>query len=219
MPLLGREPLVLTTIDFLPGGRVAVTISPARDRWPGHEASDRLVIPLGIAALALQRAPEATIGAVHGRLRSAATGIARADPPAEAGAFFTAISGFQGATGSTGGDPSVAVRLLRSSLGPIPSIGRARHGSVLLANAAVAALGTCASGAGPAVRLSSALAIEGLLGWYREADPHLQPPQQAVAYCLRHAVARLDERKREPPEALLTAVHEHRKISPMAGGA
>jgi hypothetical protein len=69
------------------------------------------------------------------------------------------------------------------------------------------------------MRLSVALALEGLLGWYREADPHLQPPQQALAYAVRYAAARLREAGRAVPPGLGSAVAAHRKISPMAGGA
>ena len=66
------------------------------------------------------------------------------------------------------------------------------------------------------VRLAAALTLEGVLGWYREADPHLRPPQQAVAYSLRYAVSRLEEAARPVPTDLERAVGEHRRINPMS---
>jgi len=100
MPLLRRSPLIRTTVDLYPGGRVAVAVEPAPSRWPEREGVDRLVVPR-----------------------------------------------------------------------------------------------------------------------YRVADPNLQPPQQAIAYALRHSAARLSEEGRALPAELSTAIKEHRKIAPMAGGA
>lgn len=87
-----------------------------------------------------------------------------------------------------------------------------------LADAAAASLAVALAPSGFA-SLSAALSLKGLLGWYRAADPHLQPAQQAVAYALRHAVARLNEEGYPTPVELNTAVDEDREISPMAGGS
>ena len=110
------------------------------------------------------------------------------------------------------------VHLVRSAVGPVPKPARRAPGSVALAAAGTVVLGCCLAPMGRDVRLSAALALEGLLGWYQAADPHLQPPQQAIAYALRHAGARLEEEGRPRPAALSAAIEEHRKIAPMAGG-
>ena len=117
------------------------------------------------------------------------------------------------------GATRIVARLVRSALGPVPTLGRASPPPSAIANAASAALAVSLAPATVDVRLAAALALEGLLGWYQIADPHLQPPQQAVAYALRHAVARLAEEGRAAPDALESAVRRQRKITPMAGGA
>ena len=218
-PFLRRTPLVTTTIDLYGRDHASVAFEPAPGRWPGHESTDRLVVPLGIAALALARADESAMGPVQGRLHHAAGAIC--DPALATqvpSGLSLAVSGR--AMGAPEGADTlrIAARLVKSGLGPIPSIGLSSYGSVSLADAAAAVLAMALVPAGMDVRLSAALSLEGLLGWYRIADPHLQAPQQAVAYALRHAVARLTEEGHPVPAELRTAVDEHRKISPMAGG-
>lgn len=217
MALLRRTPLVQALIDVDASGNVAVTFAPAPGRWPDREAVDRLVPPAGIAALALSRASEAAFEHVHGQVRRAATAVATvaSDDPAER---VHETAGLRLVDRVDAPDPRIAVQLIRSRLGPVPTVGRAGHASTLLAAAAAAAVGVCTAAAPSDLRLASALVLEGLVGWYRAADPHLQPPQQAVAFALRHADARLAERGRPSPDALAAAVDEQRKVEPMAGG-
>lgn len=221
MSLLRRGPLVTATVDVYDRRGAAVTIVPGPKRWPEHEASDRLVVPLGIAALALARAQDAVMGSVQDRLRHAATAIVDAALVGESlSTFFAATSGLEFVEArDERGSPHIEARLVRSAVGPIPTVGRTAHPSPTLALAGAAALAVCLVRVPPATRLAAALSIEGLLGWYKVADPHLQPPQQAVAYSLRHAVARLSEEGRLVPDALSAAVKANRKITPMAGGA
>jgi hypothetical protein len=215
--LLRRTPLVQTLIDVDASGNVAVTFAPAPGRWPDREAVDRLVLPAGIAAIALSRASEAAFDIVHGQVRRAATAVATiaTDDPAER---VREATGLRLVPSIDVPDPRITVQLVRSRLGPVPTVGRAGHASTLLAAAAGAAAGVCTAAAPAGLRLAAALLLEGLLGWYRAADPHLQPPQQAVAFALRHADARLAERGHPSPDALAAAVVEQRKIEPMAGG-
>lgn len=220
MPFLRRAPLVTTTIDLYEGSRAAVVITPDRKRWPELEETDRLVVPLGLAALALARAPDIAIEAVRDRLRHAADAIADPSLVGElASTLCIAVAGLELAEPDSPGATRISAQLIRSAVGPIPTIGRASHGSRTLASAGAAALAVSLTPVGLDVRLAAALSLEGLLGWYAIADPQLQPPQQAIAYALRHAAARLTEAGRTAPGALAVAVHEHRKISPMAGGA
>lgn len=219
-PLLRRTPLMTTTVEFHEPDRASVSVVPAPGRWPEDEGTDRLVVPLGIAALALARTQAAVMASIGDRLRDAAGAIAdpalAAEPPAS---LFIAVSGLQRTESDGRGTLRVVAQLIRSTLGPVPTTGRVNPGSQVLADAAVVTLATTLAPTGLDVRLAAALSIEGLIGWYRVADPHLQPPQQAIAYALRHAVARLTEEGRPIPAELATAVRQHRKISPMAGGA
>ena len=171
MPFLRRAPLVRTEIDLYEGSRAAVTITPGAMRWPEHEGADRLVVPLGLAALALARASDSVIEAVRDRLRHAAGAIA--DPVLSgerASTLLVAVSGLEPAEPDGPGGVRVSAQLVRSAVGPIPTIGRASHGSTTLASAAAATLAVSLAPVGLELRLA-------------------------------------------------TAVHEHRKISPMAGGA
>jgi hypothetical protein len=118
------------------------------------------------------------------------------------------------------GQPRIELQVVQSAVGPVSTVGRASPASLALAVAGgvVLAVSLAEDEAGE-LRLSVALALEGLLGWYREADPHLQPPQQALAYAFRYAASRLEEVGRTVPPGLRRAVAAHRQISPMAGGA
>jgi hypothetical protein len=222
MPFLRRSPLAALTVDLLPGNRVAVSIAPGPARTQADAGADRLMLPLGLAALALARASEDQAGSVRAQLRHAAGAVA--DPQLageEPATLCIAVSGLQleEPGGGGGGGTRMTVQLVRSALGPVPTLGRATPPAPLVANAATAALAVALAPACTDVRLAAALAVEGLMGWYAIADPHLQPPQQAIAYALRHAVARLEEENRTPPPALADAVRMQRAISPMAGGA
>jgi hypothetical protein len=222
LALLRRGPLVRTTVDiYAAGGRVAVDVTAAPGRWPERELQDRLVVPVGLAALSLARSQAGVIETVRARLQSAAGSVAaEADPLAyDAAGWCAAVAGLALVEGGEPGQPRIGAQLVRSAVGPVPTIGRASPGALALGIAATAALAVYTQPVDAAGRLATALALEGVLGWYREADPHLQPPQQAVAYALRHAAARLEEADRVAPPELLAAVREHRKINPMAGGA
>jgi hypothetical protein len=116
-----------------------------------------------------------------------------------------------------GGPPlRIGVELRRSAVGPVPRLVRDRLPPVPLVVAVPAlALATQQPVEKPT---AVALTIEGLLGWYRD-DGGLQPPQQAVAYALHCAPARLEEAGRPAPGALVDAIAAHRRVAPMAGGA
>ena len=220
MAFLRRTPLVTTTIDLYEGSRVAVALLPAAGRWPKREGSDRLVIPLGIAAMALARAEESVLDRLRARLRAAAAALADPDPWAPAAdGWHERVSGLRLVESDGPGQPRIVAQLVKSALGPVPTVGRAAPGALALGAAAAAVMAVSLEETDADARLATALALEGLLGWYHRADPHLQPPQQALAYSLRHADARLAEAGRKPPAELISAIRQHRKLAPMAGGA
>jgi len=218
VPLFRRRPLLILTIAFHRRGLVEADLAPGESRWPEHEDADRLVVPLALSAVALSRASEEAFGGLKAFLQRAAQSIAAG--PAEPAHYVRETTGLDlVANADEPPETTVVMQLVRSPIGPIPSIGRTSHPASVLARASVVALGVTLAASDAASRLSAALTMEGLLGWYREADPQLQPPQQALAYSLRHARARLEEMNRHVPGALQSAIDEHRKINPMAGGA
>lgn len=192
---------------------------PAPGRWPGREPEDWLVVPLGFAALALARSEAAAFESIRNRVQASAASVASTDPlEVDWPAWSFAVAGLQVIDAEGPGGPRIEVQLVRSAVGPVPTLGRAAPAASALAIAAAATLAVCAHPVSAAGRLATALALEGLVGWYRQADPHLQPPQQAVAYSLRHAAARMNEVGRSSPPELVAAVKEHRTLTPMAGG-
>jgi inactivated superfamily I helicase len=220
MPLLRRGPLVTTTIALYGGSRAAVSFDPAPERWPEHEGSDRLAIPLGLAALALARADETVARRVRPRLMGVAAALAGDEASsADAESRTEAVAGLALVEPEGPGQPRIVLKLTRSPVGPVPSLGRAAPSPLAVAAAAAAVIAAFLGEADGDLRLASALTLEGVLGWYREADPHFQPPQQAVAYSLRYAASRLEEAARPVPADLTRSVAEHRRITPMAGGA
>lgn len=207
------------TIDLYGGSHAAVEIEPAPGRWPEHEAADRISLPVGLAGLALARAEAAAAARVRARLM--ALGLAIAAEPGDGddpGDWTRTVAGATLVPSEGPGDPRIVVQTVRSAVGPVPTLGRALPSSLALSAAAAAAAAACLEGRSLNARLGAALAVEGLLGWYRLADPNLQPPQQALAYALRYAAARLEEAGREVPAGLAQAVAAHRQLSPMAGG-
>lgn len=202
------------TIDLYGGSHAAVEIEPAPGRWPEHEGADRISLPVALAGLALARAEAAAASRVRARLM--ALGLAIAAEPGDG--WTRAVAGATLVPGEGPGDPRIVVQTVRSAVGPVPTLGRALPSSLALSAASAAAAAACLEGRDHNARLGAALAVEGLLGWYRLADPNLQPPQQALAYALHYAAARLEEAGREVPADLAEAVAAHRQLSPMAGG-
>jgi hypothetical protein len=193
-----------------------VRIDPQAGRWPEHAAEDRLSLGAGCAALVLLRTPEALLDGSRAALTRAATRLASPElDPVDAG------EGPLGGLAADGGrlEAEVTVALARSVAGPVPSLGRPAPPPADLLVGALALLAELALAQGAEERLAAALAIEGLLGWWAAADPTFQPPQQAVAYALRHAGARLEEAGRPIPPGLRAAIAAHAVIRPMAGGA
>lgn len=221
MPLLQRAPLVRVTVDIFPDDSVAVSLEPKRSRWPAHEGPDRLVIPLGFAALALTRAEGSDVAVVQQRLRDAAEALARGREGGGAEDLLSAVSGFEIVPAERVGDPRVEVELRRSSRGPIPALTEGRAAApqpIAIADAATAAFAVCLAPRAADVQLASALAIEGLVGWNQPGNRRRRLPEEAVAYALRYAETRLGEQGHAPPAELSTAIEERRKIPGVYGG-
>jgi hypothetical protein len=214
--------LVRATVDLYGGSRATLRLEPAPSRWPEHEISDRLTAGLGLAALALARAGDSVSARVRSHVMRLAAELAeqRSDADDGVGDWAERVAGVAIVDSEEIGRPRVELQVVSSAVGPVPTVGRASPASLTLAAAAGVVLAASLEGDDEdELRLAAALALEGLLGWYREVDPHLQPPQQALAYAFRYAASRLEEVGRIVPPGLGSAVAAHRRISPMAGGA
>ncbi len=98
---------------------------------------------------------------MRGRLRGAARAIAAEREDRDLERLVVAVSGSTLTRHGGLGEPRIVVQLVRSALGPVPTVGRASYGSLNLA-AATAVLAVCLAPADSDIRLASALAIEGL---------------------------------------------------------
>jgi hypothetical protein len=219
MPLLRRAPLVRVTVDLYPGEQVAVSLEPKPSRWPEHEGSDRLVIPLALAALALHHAEETEVAVVRGRLHEAARALARGREGGGAEDLLAAVAGFEIVPAERVGNPRIELLMERSSRGPLPSLAPSAGGVTDVADAAAAAFAVCLAPRSAELQLAAALAVEGLLGWYSVDNPRRKLTEEAVAFSVRHAASRLAEQGHEPPPELVAAIDERRKIPTMPGEA
>lgn len=219
MPLLRRAPLLRATVDLFPDREVAVTLEPHRSRWPAHEGGDRVVTPLALAALALHHAVETEIPAVRERLYDAATVLAHAREDDDPEELVLTASGLRVTPADRVGNPRIELLLERSSRGPLPSLAPSRAEVTDVADAAAAAVPVCLAGRGPGLLLASALAFEGVLGWYSVDNPRRKLTEEAVAFGVRHAAARLAERGHDVPPEVAAAVEERHRIPAMPGEA
>jgi len=217
VPRWRRGPLVRATIDLYPPGHASVRLAPAEERWPEHEMSDRLTLGAGIVASALCRVAEPLLPGFREGIKRMAADITQDRSGAEPDEYREERPRL--VDWDDPGRPRMTLDLARSSIGPVPRLGHRAWSSSELSLASFALLESVSQGTDPDERLSLALTLEGLLGWYHHSDPNFQPPQQAVAYALRYAGIRFAEAGRPVPSTLEHTVAAHRAIRPMAGGA
>jgi hypothetical protein len=222
-----RQTLVRASVGLMAGTPCAsVRFDPAPGRWPRQAASDRLSLSGGVAALALHHASNEASEPLRAVVRqaalwTAATDIVRLpddglrwdDPAWELGIWVAAREDPRDQRPSA----RTTVELHRSTVGPVPRLVSDAASPVSLSLAVPALILAVAAEQTAEERTAVALMLEGVLGWDRH-DVGLQPAQQAVAYALRYAAARLEEAGQPTPQALLEAIGAHRKLTPMAGG-
>jgi hypothetical protein len=213
-----RAPLVSATIRLL-ADRARVRIEPEAGRWPEHAPEDRLTLGAGCAALTLSRMPDALLRDGRAALARAAASLAGPEPDPRGSGLpaFPLLEADEPSADRP--DAEVTIALLRSAAGPVPSLGRPPPRAADLLAATLGLLLALGLQEGTEERLAAALSLEGLLGWYAAADPGFQPPQQALAYALRHAEGRLEEAGRPVPSGLRIASAAQVVMRPMAGGA
>ena len=205
MRLLRRpRPLVRAEVALYGPRRAAALLHAGEDRWPEHEARDRLMVGVGMAALAAFRMTEVRWTPYRDALAVLATRVARA----EAGPLPGDLASLDG-LGQPGllnvvpwegpGRETVEVEIVPSHAGPVPRMAREPESAGPVKEiAAIALVVALAAGAGPDERLALALGIEGLLSWFRESDRGF-PTRNALAFALAHADGRLRERGRPQP--------------------
>jgi len=205
--LLSREYAHLEVALPAPG-LAAVRFSQRNGGSGRGEAADRLDLTLGLIAWTVHRMHEdhgPAFGAAVKRLASAIAdspdgcipeGILRAHgrggPSVEV--QFTEWPSARGGT-------RVRINLEKSAVGPVGVLTSPPRSPQVLGLAALVAGAWNSRQEDPHGRLALALAVEGILAWYREAH-RMTPPRQAVEAARTHAIDRLEAAGRSLPPAL-----------------
>src|SRR5262249_47140232 len=200
-----RSVLARARVGLYGPDRAAVLLEPADGRWPEHERADRLRLAVGLAALAAHRVAGGWWAPLREARGTRGGRVASTEGALPAGTVDLAPLGGRGPLAVVPwegpGRHEVVTELTRSAVGPVPVL---RGGGDRVAP--TAAVGALALGVAVAVdaaadgRLALGLALEGVVGWYRESH-RLTAPRNAVGYAIAHAAARLEEAGRPvPPE-------------------
>lgn len=179
--------------------RTAVRVHPAPGRWPEHEADDRLMIAAGLLAVAAHKAPESRWPAFRTAMVELAKGINQAAPGPLPGDLLSldelgahgdlVVVEWQGE-----GRALVEAQLVQARAAIVPALGRHPEEAGPFREIASLALVMSQAEAGDAdLRLRLALAVEGVVFWFRDSDRRA-PPRNALAFALNHVDVRINER-------------------------
>lgn len=198
-PLFRRTPYLRAEIAFYGPLRTAVRLHPAPGRWPAEEADDRLAIATGLAGIAAHKSPDTRWPAFRTALVELAKGINHAPPGPLPGDLLSldelgaagdlVIVDWQGA-----GRARVEVELVKARAAVVPALSAAPdEAGPFREVAALALILSEAEEADAHERLRLALAVEGLIFWFRDSDRRA-PPRNALVFALNHVDVRLKER-------------------------
>jgi hypothetical protein len=204
---LRPAPLVRAEVALYGPRRAGARLHPADGRWPERELADRIAVGIGLAALASFSLPaerwepyRACLAGVASRVASGGDGPLRGDlAPLDALGIPgpLAVVPWEGP-----GRVGVAAEVLASRGGLVPRMaGEAGAAGPARQVAALALLVALAADADREGRLGLALAVEGLLAWFRESD-RLAASRHALTFALAHARDRLREAGRPVPPGM-----------------
>lgn len=204
--MLRRRPLASALITLYGPARAGVLLQPADGRWPEHEPSDRLALGAGTAALAAAKLDDERFAAYRNALADLARRIVAAgEEPLPGGIARVGGLGapdtLQVVAWDGPGRASVTSELARGAAGLVPSLRDPPQSETAVAICALALAVALAVDAGAEDRLALALALEGVVSWYRTSH-RMSPSRHALAFALAHARDRLREAGRTLPAAL-----------------
>lgn len=214
--LARRRSLVSVTIDLYGGSRATISLSPANGRWPTSYGSDRLTIPACISALALAEATGAAASRLTATLRRAAAALVIGDLISEHDRIERVCGVRLEAHDGVVGWPRILIGLGSTRDGPVATVHGSSPSGLALGTAATVATAALLAGAERDLRLSGALALEGLLIYHREVENPTGRGARAAAFSLRYAAARLREADRPVPDDLQRA---NRRVVTRRAGA
>jgi len=206
--VIPRKPYARMEVALPAPGEAAVRIDATTPGSGRGLAADRLDLTLGLMAWTVHGMHEDHGPAFGEAIRRLAAEIADSpDGTVAAGSVRASVRGgrsvdVQFTEWPRGrGGTRVRIDLVRSAVGPVTVLRDKGASPQVLGLVALVAAAWACSEEDAHGRLALALAMEGLLVWYREAH-HMTPPRQAVEAARIHAVDRLHEAGRAVPPAL-----------------
>lgn len=175
-------------------------------RWPEDEGTDRLALPVWLAALTLESASGPVLARIRHCVMELASTIAAADDSAGGALTWSeAVAGRQLIRLDEPGQPRIVVTLGHTATRPAPTVAGPAPSPTSLAAATAAAASVALIDCDHMERLSVALALEGLLIRHREARCAAWSAAEAVGASLQYAQYRLEDVDRPIPSDLRLA--------------
>ncbi|MGE4030099.1 MAG: hypothetical protein AB7I08_07725 [Thermoleophilia bacterium] len=196
---------MLFQVDLYGGSGMAVDIEPVRHRWPEREELDRLSLPVCLAALTLRSTATSLVPRVRHLLMRTAAAIVGPTPPPEEGSWTEAVAGRRMVPEASPGQPRIVARLLEGRGGMRVKVRGEPPTSLALASCTAAVAGVALDETAADLQLAAALALEGVLVWFRRRESHGATLQQAASHGFAYAHDRMVDADRVPPEALRRA--------------
>jgi hypothetical protein len=208
--MIGRRPPARIEVEMPSAGVAAVRVTFPGGGTGRPAPADRLDLVLGLIAQGIHGTDEREVRGLADRIRELATAIAQSPdghvPPgtihviARGGApvdmLLVPWSGQRGAR-------RITMDLVRSAVGPVPVARKPPAASSLVLAGLMASEWEAQQG-GAEHRLALALALEGLINWYREAH-RLTPVRDAVEAARTHAADRMRAAGHDLPPLLAGA--------------
>lgn len=191
-------------IDLYGGTAAAVRVTPRRSRWPRWEASDRLALPVALAALTLGGTSPDLSPRVRHLLMALGAALVDEPEPGNLAAWTSAVAMRDMVRPRGPGQPRISVRFVSTRDGPLAVLEGPAPSALTMASASAALAAATLDGIHPDIRLAVALSIEGVLIRHKPGRTARSSPLVVTAGLL-YAAMRLEEAGRAVPHALLSA--------------
>jgi hypothetical protein len=207
------RPVVAVQVDLYGGSAAAVTLEPSARRWPQSEALDRLSLPVCFAALTLRQTSRSLTPRVRHLIMQFAATMTEAPPPDDLGqSWAEAVAGRRLVPRARPGEPSVVGRLLEARDGLVAGVKGPSPSALAMASSTAALAGFALRETTTDVQLSAALALEGVLLWFGQAESRTASLQRATCAAFTYALRRLEDADRPTPDVLLRVLSGYRDV-------
>ncbi|MGE3140504.1 MAG: hypothetical protein AB7I08_02285 [Thermoleophilia bacterium] len=206
LTLQRRRRVAAAEIDLYGGTAAAVRLTSRGSRWPPWEASDRLAMPVALAALTLNATNRGLTPRVRHRLMALGAALVEDPVPGDPGAGWADAVAMRDMVPPRGpGQPRINVQLVSTREGPFAVLDGPTPSALTMASACATLAAAALDGMHRDVRLAAALSIEGLLVCQGPPRRTADSAPVAAGAGLRYAAERLEDAGRSVPHALLSA--------------